>query len=111
MLHIYLQQYIYTQAVFYRLNVATAHGQFMRLFGGAFGVNIGSVLFNNAMNSSFRELEKLTHRHIGLSNIEQFNRLPLPLLRKMQEICFNAFSRIFLLSKELTILYWYLLGN
>lgn len=71
----------------------------MRLFGGAFGVNIGSVLFNNYMNSSFRELEKLTHRHIGLKNIDAFQRLPLPLLQKMQDICFHAFSRIYLLSK------------
>lgn len=71
----------------------------MRLFGGAFGVNIGSVLFSNNLNSSLRELEKLTHRHIGLTNLEMFQRLPLPLLKKMQDICFDAFNKIYLLSK------------
>lgn len=88
-----------------RLVIATSHGQFARLFGGAFGVNIGSILFNNKMNSSFRELEKLTHRHIGLTNIELFHKLPLPLLQKMREICFNAFSRIYLLSKLSIIIF------
>ncbi|KAG2215926.1 hypothetical protein INT46_004182 [Mucor plumbeus] len=79
------------------LTIATAHGQFARLLGGAFGVNLAAVIFKFYSNSSLKDLAQEVHMEVSIKNIELLKLMPDSMRRKVQILCLDALNKIYLM--------------
>ncbi|KAI8971622.1 major facilitator superfamily domain-containing protein [Mycotypha africana] len=79
------------------LTIATAHGQFMRIFGGAFGVNIAAVLFRYDTTTQLEHLKKVTRSDFNLSSIPALKSLHYMLRQRVEKICLEALDKVYLL--------------
>lgn len=80
------------------LTIATAHGQFARLLGGAFGVNLAAVIFKFYSNSSLKDLTQEVHMEVSIKNIELLKLMPETMKRKIQILCLEALNKIYLMG-------------
>jgi uncharacterized membrane protein len=83
---------------FYSLTIATSHGQFARLLGGAFGVNLAAVIFKFYSNSSLKDLAQEVHMEVSIKNIELLKLMPDSMRRKVQMLCLDALNKIYLMG-------------
>lgn len=83
---------------FCSLTIATAHGQFARLLGGAFGVNLAAVIFKFYSNSSLKDLAQEVHMEVSIKNIELLKLMPDSMRRKVQILCLDALNKIYLMG-------------
>ncbi|OAD03364.1 hypothetical protein MUCCIDRAFT_81355 [Mucor lusitanicus CBS 277.49] len=80
------------------LTIATAHGQFARLLGGAFGVNLAAVIFKFYSNSSLANVTKEWHYEVSLKNLDLLKTMPDIMKRKVRIVCLDALNKIYLMG-------------
>ncbi|GAN02313.1 membrane transporter [Mucor ambiguus] len=79
------------------LTIATAHGQFARLLGGAFGVNLAAVIFKFYSNSSLADAAKEWHYQVSLKNLDLLKTMPDTIRRNVRIVCLDALNKIYLM--------------
>ncbi|KAK4516015.1 uncharacterized protein ATC70_010976 [Mucor velutinosus] len=79
------------------LAIATAHGQFARLLGGAFGVNLAAVIFKFYSNSSLANASKEWHYEVSLKNLDLLKVMPDIMKRKVRIVCLDALNKIYVM--------------
>lgn len=80
------------------LTIATAHGQFARLLGGAFGVNLAAVIFKFYSNSSLVSLTTEWHYQVSLKNLDLLKAMPEIIKRRVRIACLDALNKIYLMG-------------
>ena len=80
------------------LTIATAHGQFARLLGGAFGVNLAAVIFKFYSNSSLVSLTTEWHYQVSLKNLDLLKAMPEIIKRRVRVACLDALNKIYLMG-------------
>lgn len=84
--------------VYPSLTIATAHGQFARLLGGAFGVNLAAVIFKFYSNSSLEDLTKEWHYQVSLKNLDLLKTMPDMMKKRVRIVCLDALNKIYLMG-------------
>ncbi|CAO3586680.1 unnamed protein product [Absidia cylindrospora] len=80
------------------LSLATSHGQFFRILGGAVGISISATIFRYNIARGLDGLMKKYHMHLSLKNINMIKTLPRSIRIQVQTVAVEAIDRIYLFA-------------
>jgi hypothetical protein len=85
---------------FISLVIATCSGQFSRMIGGAFGVNIAAVIFNYYSQTSLNQLQGKFHTTSTFESLGMIKYLPPMLQQEIRVAFLNSTNKVYILGKH-----------
>ncbi|CAO3594769.1 unnamed protein product [Absidia cylindrospora] len=80
------------------LSLATSHGQFFRILGGAVGISISATLFRYNIAQGLKDLMERLHLKLSLKNINMIKTLPRPIRIQVQTVAVQSLDKIYMFS-------------
>ncbi|KAI8343349.1 major facilitator superfamily domain-containing protein [Chlamydoabsidia padenii] len=80
------------------LSLATSHGQFFRILGGAVGISISATLFRYYTSRGLKEVTERYHIHITVKNISMIKHLPRTIRTQIQTVTVQSLDKIYIFA-------------
>ncbi|KAI8082925.1 major facilitator superfamily domain-containing protein [Halteromyces radiatus] len=80
------------------LSLATSHGQFFRVLGGAVGISISATLFRFNITRGLKDLMDKLHLHLTLRNINMIKALPRSVRIQVQTVAVQSLDKIYIFA-------------
>ncbi|KAI8393641.1 major facilitator superfamily domain-containing protein [Radiomyces spectabilis] len=80
------------------LSIATAHGQFFRIIGGALGINLGGSLLSYYSRTDLEKLFTELHFKPPSHSLALLKHMPASLQHRILATVMNAFDKVYLLA-------------
>ncbi|KAI8073097.1 major facilitator superfamily domain-containing protein [Gongronella butleri] len=80
------------------LSLATSHGQFFRILGGAVGISVSATLFRFNMALGLHDLMERLHMKLTVKNINVIHALPPSVRLQVQQVAVGALDKIYLFA-------------
>ncbi|KAI8332139.1 major facilitator superfamily domain-containing protein [Chlamydoabsidia padenii] len=80
------------------LSLATSHGQFFRILGGAVGISISATIFRFNISHGLKELMDRLNMHITLKNIHVIKALPRAIRIQVQTVAVQSLDKIYIFA-------------
>ncbi|KAI8887724.1 MFS general substrate transporter, partial [Backusella circina FSU 941] len=87
------------------LVIATSSGQFSRMMGGAFGVNIAAVIFTYYSQTSINQLKTKFHTKSVIQSLDMIQYLPTSIQTEIKIAFLDSINKIYILGKHLDVLF------
>ncbi|ORX54498.1 MFS general substrate transporter [Hesseltinella vesiculosa] len=80
------------------LSLATSHGQFFRIFGGAVGISASATLFRFNMATGVRAIMEKYHLKVTVHSIDMIHMLPNTIRTQVQLTAVQSLDKIYLFA-------------